>query len=165
MQMEKMILVDYTKCTGCRLCETVCSVTNVGACNPARARIKVIRWEWEHEFHIPTLCQQCEEAACIVVCPVKALSRDSGLGVVKLNSTLCIGCKLCLQACPFGAISYDFLKKELIKCQFCDGDPACVKFCETKALQFVDVSDANLRKKRTLGGQVLMAIGRAEEAL
>ena len=87
------------------------------------------------------------------------------MGVVKINPSLCIGCKLCLQTCPFGAISYDFVKRELIKCQFCDGDPACVKFCETKALQFVDVSDANLRKKRSLGEQILMAISRAEEAL
>ena len=162
--MEKMILVDYKKCTGCRLCETVCSVTNANSCNPARARIKVIRWEWEHEFQVPTLCQQCEEAACIAVCPVKALSRDSGMGVVKLNQSLCIGCKLCIQVCPFGAISYDFVNKELIKCELCGGDPACVKFCETKALQFIDVSDANLRKKRSFGEQVLMAIGRAEEA-
>lgn len=162
--MEKMILVDYTKCTGCRLCETVCSVVNNSVCNPERARIKIVRWEWEG-YQIPTLCLQCDEPACVGVCLVKALSRDSGLGVVKLNQSLCIGCKLCLQACPFGAISYDFVKKELIKCQFCDGDPACVKFCETKALQFVDVSDASLRKKRSLGAQVLMAIGRTEEAL
>lgn len=162
--MEKMILVDYTKCTGCRLCETVCSVMNTGVCNPERARIKVIRWEWEG-LQIPTLCQQCDEPACLVVCPVKALSRDSKLGCVKLNSSICIGCKLCLQVCPFGAVSYDFMKKELIKCEFCDGDPACVKFCETKALQFVDVRDASFKKRRSLGAQVLMAIGRAEETL
>ena len=162
--MEKMILVDYTKCTGCRLCETVCSVMNAGVCNPERARIKIVRWEWEG-LQIPTVCLQCDEPACVGVCPVKALSRDGKLGCVKLNSSLCIGCKLCLQVCPFGAVSYDFLKKELIKCEFCDGDPACVKFCETKALQFVDVSDASLRKKRGLGAQVLMAIGKTEESL
>ena len=162
--MEKMILVDYTKCTGCRLCETVCSVLNNGVCNPERARIKIVRWEWEG-LQVPTLCMQCDEPACVGVCPVKALSRDSNLGVVKLNSSICIGCKLCLQTCPFGAISYDFVKKELVKCEFCDGDPACAKFCETKALQFVDVSDASIKKKRSLGAQVLMAIGRTEETL
>ena len=162
--MEKMLLVDYTKCTGCRLCETVCSVANNGVCNPERARVKVVRWEWEG-LQIPTLCQQCDEAACMKVCPVKALSRDSNLGYVKLDQSLCIGCKVCLQACPFGAMSYDFVKKELIKCQFCDGDPACVKFCETKALQFVDVSEASMKKKRSLGAQVLLAIGKAEEGL
>jgi Fe-S-cluster-containing hydrogenase component 2 len=163
--MEKMILVDYTKCTGCRLCETVCSVTNTSVCNPARARIKVIRWEWEEGLQVPTLCLQCDEPACIGVCPVRALSRDSSLGVVKLNSSLCIGCKLCLQVCPFGGISYDFAKKELIKCQFCDGDPACVRFCETKALQFVDVSEATIIKKRSFGTQVLRALEKAEEGL
>ena len=162
--MEKMILVDYRKCTGCRLCETVCSVMNTGVCNPQRARIKIIRWEWEG-LQIPTLCLQCDDPACVSVCPVKALSRNSGLGYVKLNLSLCIGCKLCLQACPFGAISYDFVKREVIKCEFCDGDPACVKFCETQALQFVEVSDASLKKKRSLGAQLLMAIAKTEEAL
>jgi Fe-S-cluster-containing hydrogenase component 2 len=53
----------------------------------------------------------------------------------------------------------------MIKCEFCDGDPACVKFCETQALQFVDVSEASLRKKRSLGAQVLMAIGKTEGVL
>ncbi len=161
--MEKMILVDYAKCTGCRLCETVCSVTNTSACNPERARIRIIRWEWEG-VQIPVLCQQCDEAACVEICPRKALSRDSEMGVVKLDQKRCIGCKLCLQACPFGALSYDFVKKEMIKCQLCDGDPACVKFCETEALQFVPVSEASLRKKRNLGAQVLAAIKKAEEA-
>jgi carbon-monoxide dehydrogenase iron sulfur subunit len=162
--MEKMILIDYTKCTGCRLCETVCSVVNNGSCNPERARVKVVRWEWEG-LQIPTLCLQCDSPACVGVCPVKALSRDSDLGCVKLDSSICIGCKLCLQTCPFGAISYDFMKKEVVKCEFCAGDPACVKFCETKALQFVDVSEASKNKKRSLGAQVLMAIGKAEEGL
>jgi Fe-S-cluster-containing dehydrogenase component len=162
--MEKMILIDYTKCTGCRLCETVCSLVNTGVCNPERARIKVVCWEWEG-LQVPTLCQQCDEPACVGVCPVKALSRDSNLGCVKLNESLCIGCKLCLQACPFGAISYDIVKEKLMKCEFCDGDPACVKFCETKALQFVNVSDASIRKKRDLGAKVLMAIGKTEETL
>jgi Fe-S-cluster-containing dehydrogenase component len=62
-------------------------------------------------------------------------------------------------------MGYDFVEKEMMKCQFCDGDPACVKFCETKALQFVEVSDASLKKKRELGAKVLMAIGKTEEAL
>ena len=159
--MGKMILVDHTKCTGCRLCETVCSLVNVNACNPDRARIKVVRWEWEG-LQIPTLCLQCEEAACIKVCPVKALSKDPALGSVRLNTSLCIGCKLCLQACSFGAISYDPVRNEMVKCQLCDGDPACVKFCETKALQFVDIRDASIKKKRDLGATVLIAMGKAE---
>jgi carbon-monoxide dehydrogenase iron sulfur subunit len=61
-------------------------------------------------------------------------------------------------------MAYDFIKKEMMKCEFCDGDPACVKFCETKALQFVDVSDASLKKKRELGAKVLIAVGNGEEA-
>jgi Fe-S-cluster-containing dehydrogenase component len=101
----------------------------------------------------------------MTVCPVKALSKDSVLGYIKLNQSRCIGCKLCLQACPFGAMAYDFVDKEMMKCQFCDGDPVCVKFCETKALQFVEVSEASLKKKRELGAKVMIAIGKTGEAL
>ena len=160
--MQKMILVDYTRCTGCRLCESICSLYNEGVVNPRRARIKVVRWEWEG-WQIPTICQQCQDAVCAGVCPVKALTRDKELGYVKVNYDLCIGCRLCIMACPFGGMSFDFVTNKVMKCELCGGDPMCAKFCETKALQFVDAASADIVKRRDLGAQVLMAIGKAEE--
>lgn len=160
--MQKMILVDYARCTGCRLCESICSLNNEGAVNPRRARIKVVRWEWEG-FQIPTLCQQCQDAACIAVCPVKALKRDKELGCVKVNYDSCIGCRVCIAACPFGGMSFDPIKNKVMKCELCGGDPMCVRFCETKTLQFVDAASADMVKKRDLGAQVLVAIGKAEK--
>jgi len=160
--MQKMILIDYTRCTGCRLCESICSLYNEGVVNPRRAKIKVIRWEWEG-LQIPTLCQQCQDAVCIAVCPVKALTRDEGLGYVKVNYERCIGCRVCIAACPFGGMSFDPVMSKVIKCELCGGDPMCVKFCETKALQFVDAASADVVKKREMGAQVLMAIGKAQE--
>jgi len=159
--MKKMIVTDYTKCTGCRLCETVCSLYNEGEINPQLARIKIIRWEWEG-LQIPTICQQCDEAACVAVCPVQALSRDKELGCIRVNYTKCIGCKLCIAYCPFGGMSYNFDADKVIKCEFCDGDPTCVKFCETKALQYVDASKAAVPKKRDLGAKVLSEVSRSE---
>jgi carbon-monoxide dehydrogenase iron sulfur subunit len=160
--MQKMILIDYTRCTGCRLCESICSLYNEGVVNPRRSRIKIVRWEWEG-FEVPTVCQQCEDAACIAVCPVKALTRDKELGYVKVNYDLCIGCRMCIMACPFGGMSFDPVKSKVMKCELCGGDPICVKFCETKALQFVDVASADVVKKRDLGAQVLIAMAKAEE--
>ena len=161
--MQKMILVDYTRCTGCRLCESVCSLINEGEINPRRSRIKVVRWEWEG-LQIPTLCQQCQDAVCMAVCPVKAISRDKESGCIEVNYDRCIGCRLCIAACPFGGMSFDPVKNRVAKCELCGGDPMCVKFCETKALQFVDAASADMVKKRDLGAQVLMAIGKAEES-
>lgn len=159
--MKKIVLVDYTKCTGCRLCETVCSLSNEGEINPQLARIKMIRWEWEG-LQIPTICQQCDDAACMAVCPVKAISKDKELGHAKINYELCIGCKLCLMVCPFGAVSYDFVHNRVIKCELCDGDPVCVKFCETKALQYVDMSMAAVPKKRDLAEKILTEVSKSE---
>lgn len=155
--MEKMILVDYKKCTGCRLCENVCSVKNEGVCNPQLARIKIVKWEWEG-LQIPTMCQQCLEPACEKVCPVKAISRDKELGCMKIDQKHCIGCRLCLTYCPFGAVVYDPSHRKVAKCEFCDGDPTCVKYCETKAIQFVDANTADIRKKRILGATILKAV-------
>ena len=145
--MQKMILVDYSKCSGCRYCETACSARNEGVCNPYRSRIKVMRSEMEG-FVAPMLCQQCIDAPCARVCPVRALSRDNnGLGLVRLDYDLCIGCKMCMVACPFGAMKFDEQKMRLIKCDFCDGDPACVKACSTDALLFVDATEADAQKR------------------
>ena len=146
--MPKVILVDYEKCTGCRQCELVCSVKHTGRSNPSRSRISVIKWEAEG-FYLPMLCQQCQEPACMAVCPKDAISRDEESCKVIINYDLCIGCQMCVAACPFGAIGIDVIENKVIKCDLCDGDPLCVRFCEAGALEFVDASIANLRKKRT----------------
>jgi carbon-monoxide dehydrogenase iron sulfur subunit len=148
--MQKILIVDHERCTGCRLCELVCSVKNAGVSNPSRSRIHIIKWEMEG-FELPMVCQQCESAPCMAVCPVDALSRDGDLARVVIDYDLCIGCKLCVAACPFGGMGIDTVAKKVIKCELCDGDPACVKFCQPQALQYVPASTVNLRKKREAG--------------
>ncbi|MDM8000065.1 MAG: 4Fe-4S dicluster domain-containing protein [Dehalococcoidia bacterium] len=152
--MYKMLTVDHSKCTGCRLCEVVCSVKKTGAVNPARARLAVIKWE-QVCVDVPVICQQCESAPCMLVCPVKALTMDEKLNRVAINHDLCIGCRFCMAVCPFGAISLDSVAKKVVKCDLCDGDPTCVRFCETKALQYEDASTPSARKMRSAAKKVL----------
>jgi len=142
-----MIIVDQAACTGCRQCELVCSVKHTGTANPARARINVIRWEREG-FYLPMLCQQCVEAACVAVCPKDALSRDDKNEIVVYDPERCIGCKMCVMACPFGAMGVDSELGKVSKCDLCDGDPTCVSFCDAGALKFVDTDTVNLSRKR-----------------
>ena len=143
--MAKVLLIDYEKCTGCRACELVCSVMHEGVSNPARSRIKVMKWEWEGRY-VPMSCQQCESAPCQAICPVKAISRDETLNRVMVDYDTCIGCRMCVAVCPFGAMGFDRLSKKVIKCDLCDGDPQCVRFCETKAVQYVEAADQNIDK-------------------
>lgn len=150
--MPKTIIIDYAKCTGCRLCELVCSVKQTKVSNPSRARIHIIKWEGEG-FYMPMICQQCEDPPCKSVCPTDAISRDpaeAGLGRVIINYDLCIGCKMCVAACPFGGMGIDLAtSKKVIKCDLCDGEPTCVSFCQPGAIEYIEASTANLRKKRS----------------
>ena len=150
--MSKMIIIDQKECTGCRQCELVCSVKNTGSANPARARIAIIKWEAEG-FYLPSTCQQCLDPACAAVCPKSALSRDKENDRVLHDQDLCIGCKMCVMSCPFGAMGVDVKEQKVIKCEQCDGDPTCVKFCEAGALKYVDTETANLSKKRSAGAR------------
>lgn len=145
--MAKALYIDYQKCTGCRLCELVCAVMHDGISNPARSRIKVMKWEAEG-LYVPMSCQQCEDAPCMNVCPVKAISRDEELGTVVVDYDVCIGCRACVAVCPFGAMNYNPIDKKVFKCDLCDGDPQCVRFCEEKAVDFVEVEDISILKKR-----------------
>jgi len=145
--MAKILMIDYEKCTGCRLCEQVCSVKHEGVSNPARSRIKVVKWE-DEGLYIPMACQQCESAPCISACPTNARCRDEHLGVVATDYDRCIGCRTCLVVCPFGAIGFDPIAKKVISCDLCDGDPTCIRFCETRALQYVEESAINKQRQR-----------------
>lgn len=145
--MPKVLMIDYEKCTGCRLCELVCSVKHEGVSNPARSRIKIVKWEEEGRY-VPMACQQCESPVCLAICPVKAISKDEVSGRVMVDYDLCIGCRMCIAACPFGGISYDPIGRKIIKCDLCDGEPQCVRFCETEALQFVEANEVSVIKQR-----------------
>lgn len=154
--MAKVLMINYEKCTGCRLCELVCSVMHEGASNPSRSRIKIMKWESEG-LYIPMSCQQCEDAPCMNVCPVKAISRDEKLNRVMVDYNVCIGCRMCVTACPFGAMNFDSVGKKVIKCDLCDGDPQCVRFCEAGALEYVDADRVSVFKKKDAAQKLSVA--------
>jgi Fe-S-cluster-containing hydrogenase component 2 len=143
----KVLVIHPEKCTGCRLCEMVCAVKHEGASNPARSRIRVIKWEMEG-MYVPISCQQCQDAPCMSVCPAGAISRNEELDFVQIDQDRCIGCRTCVAVCPFGAMSYNTTDKKVFKCDLCDGDPQCVRFCEVECLEYMDAGDVSILKKQ-----------------
>ncbi len=132
--MEKVLVLDLSKCSGCRSCEMACSTAREGAASPSLSRIKVTRFDSE-DFYCPVVCQQCEKPYCALVCPTGALYRNSETGIVELNEDKCVACKMCLLACPFGALSIKEGTK-IMKCDLCGGEPVCVKFCPNKTITY-----------------------------
>lgn len=145
--MNKILVVQPEKCTGCRTCELICSFTHVGEFNPGRSRISVFNFE-KAGFSSPIVCQQCSTAACMQVCPVRAISRDYTTGAMVVDHDKCLVCKLCTIACPLGATSYDYAGDAVLKCDLCGGDPACVKLCPSGAISYQDAGVASLARRK-----------------
>lgn len=157
--MKKVLVADFQKCTGCRTCEMVCSLSHVRECNPAKSAVQIVKWEADG-IDVPIICQQCEEPACMGICPVHAIKRDSATGAMLIDYDTCIGCRMCMVACPFGAIAYDADRRKPIKCDLCSGDPKCVKFCEPQALSFRSPVEAEYARKRLAGKRLVeVAVG------
>ena len=66
----------------------------------------------------------------------------------------CIGCRMCVAACPFGVIHFDSITRRVIKCDLCDDDPMCVKFCPYEAIEYIDVSELSTGKRRAEAKQL-----------
>jgi len=130
--MSKQLYVDPDKCTGCNRCTYVCSAVHIGTFTPTRARIKVNNYPYKG-FSVPSLCFQCPNASCHQACPEGAISRN-GDDVVVVDAEKCTACGLCVDACPYGMI--ELFNSIAIKCDYCSGDPACVKECFPGALVF-----------------------------
>ena len=155
--MNKFIAVDAHECIGCHACEIACAVAHnqqnwpesIAAFHP---RIEVIS---RQQHHVAVTCHHCNNAPCVTSCPVGALTYRNDQ--VHLNEALCIGCKNCVLACPFGVIEMVSAGNDARylaqKCDLCEqsetGQPACVASCPADALKLMDDRELNdLRQRR-----------------
>jgi len=150
--MHTFVLSDPSRCIGCRACEIACVDAHIdvdlGRAGeqklPFAPRINVIH---EAEVTAPVQCRQCEDAPCVTVCPVGAITHDGES--VRVQEDLCFGCKTCLAVCPVGAMQVGCLPgsgKRLLayKCDLCAGrpeGPACVAVCPAGALKILNQSE------------------------
>jgi len=124
-----MIRTYPSLCTGCRICEMICSIAHESAIAPKRSRIR-IHSNWPEEEKI-LLCIACEPKKCIDVCPEGALSWN---GYLWIDEARCTACLLCREACPYGGIHTETSKKFPFSCDTCQGEFQCIKWCPTKAV-------------------------------
>lgn len=155
--MSKGLVVSPDKCTGCRTCELACSYGKSDSFNPKDSAISVLFFD-DVGLQVPMMCMQCDEPHCVTVCTVNALIKDEKTGIVKYDSEKCIGCKMCVSACPFGNMTYSSRLKKVIKCDLCSGDPQCVKMCDYKALEYKEL-DGILDKRKSIASQFKEVFG------
>lgn len=132
--MEKTLIITPSRCTACRTCELACSFKHVGPRGLGISRIRAFMFG-EGQNQVIT-CFQCDDAACATVCPVNALTRNELTAAIDVNEDRCIGCGLCSIACPFGHMNHDGDNRIAVKCDLCQGDPACAAFCPTGTLEY-----------------------------
>jgi Fe-S-cluster-containing dehydrogenase component len=118
--------------------------------------------EGARTVHFPKSCLHCEEPACVTVCPTGASYKRAEDGIVLVNAEICIGCKLCSWACPYGAREFDEDQGVMKKCTLCidriyndnlapeEREPACVATCPARARHFGDLGDPDSKVSKLM---------------
>jgi len=168
------LVIDLDICVGCHACAVNCKEWNTGGHSAPLTDFEPLGKEpsgvWFNRVHayeviadkpdvpdrtvyFPKSCMHCEDAPCVTVCPTGASYKREEDGIVLVNADVCIGCKLCSWACPYGAREYDKDAGVMKKCTLCidriynknlDEDhrkPACVITCPAGARHFGDLGD------------------------
>lgn len=158
--MKGNIVVDSSKCISCHSCEIACAVEHSQSKNLFQAIAehprpqKRVIVESCGQSNLPLQCRHCEDAPCVRICPTGALVKQGVEGPVLLHDHLCIGCKWCVLACPFGVIMAAPDDRVMIKCDLCRERaesgrlPACVEACPTGALQLASTAQLAGVKRR-----------------
>lgn len=162
----KAILTDVTRCIGCELCVAKCKEINkLGADRPwpwlSPDRLSAARWTTvitrPGSRYVRKHCQHCLDPACAAACPVAALRRTPE-GAVIYDVSVCLGCRYCMNACPFGIPRYNWesARPAIQKCNLChprilEGKkPGCVEVCPTEATIFGDREELLAEARRRL---------------
>jgi Fe-S-cluster-containing dehydrogenase component/formate-dependent nitrite reductase membrane component NrfD len=151
-------VIDNRKCIGCHACTVACKSEHKVPVGVDRTWVKYVeKGTFPHNRRLFSVmrCNHCDWAPCVTICPVTALYRRAD-GVVDFNNERCIGCKSCLQACPYDALYIDPDTNTAAKCNFCTHrleaglQPSCVVVCPEQAIIAGDMADPDSEISRLL---------------
>ena len=163
--MRYGFVIDQNRCIGCHACTVACKDEHKVPVGVFRTWVKYIE---KGSFpgtsrHFGVMrCNHCEQAPCVEICPTRALFRRDN-GIVDFDNSRCIGCKSCMQACPYDALYIDPATSTAAKCNFCahrveaNLEPACVVVCPTQAIMTGDLDDPQSRVSRIVATQKVAA--------
>jgi carbon-monoxide dehydrogenase iron sulfur subunit len=145
----KEIFVDLTKCVGCLTCTLACAAEHSESGDIVGAMLEQVKPRISVESvggkPVPLMCRHCQEPACVDACMTGAMQKDKETGIVtnEGHTQKCVGCWMCIMACPYGVITpIDNGEVRIaLKCDRCKGKevPACVASCPQGALIFDEV--------------------------
>ncbi|OLC01346.1 MAG: hypothetical protein AUH30_00350 [Candidatus Rokubacteria bacterium 13_1_40CM_68_15] len=147
--MRYGFVIDQRKCIGCHACTVACKEENQVPLGAFRTWVKYVErgtFPNTRRYFSVLRCNHCDDAPCVTICPTVALYRRLD-GVVDFDGERCIGCKSCMQACPYDALYIDPATQTAAKCNYCAHrlevglEPACVIVCPERAIIAGDLDD------------------------
>jgi DMSO reductase iron-sulfur subunit len=158
------ILQDQKKCIGCLSCEVHCKSNKGLPVGPRLGQIITVGPKWEgnipREAFIFMPCFHCSDPWCVPACPTGAMRVRPRDLIVYVDQSLCVGCKSCITACPWGAPQWNAETGKVVKCDYCMDrvdqglKPACVSKCVTHCLEFGKIGDLERGRRERIAGLV-----------
>ncbi len=162
--MNYGFVIDNRLCIGCHACTVACKSEHDIPIGVNRTHVKSIEKgkfpNNTREFSVHR-CNHCADAPCVEICPTTALYTRAD-GIVDYDNDRCIGCKSCMQACPYDALYMDPDTNTAAKCNYCahkiDGgyEPACVIVCPVEAIISGDLNDNNSKSAQLVASEEIM---------
>lgn len=159
--MRYGFVIDHRKCIGCHACTVACKEENQVPLGVFRTWVKYVEkgtFPNTRRYFSVLRCNHCDDAPCVTICPTVALYRRDD-GIVDFDGARCIGCKSCMQACPYDALYIDPSTQTAAKCNYCAHrievglEPACVIVCPAQAIVAGDLDDPSAKIARLVAGE------------
>lgn len=157
--MQYGFLIDQRSCIGCHACTVACKSEHDVPTGVFRTWVKYVEkgtFPNTRRHFLIERCNHCANSPCVEICPTQALFKRPD-GIVDFDRSRCIGCKACMEACPYEAIYIDPVTETAAKCNFCAHridqglQPSCVQVCPEEAIIFGDLEDPSSRISQLIG--------------